>query len=540
MPGTRRMHARTRECAAVMAHARLGIDTAAGAIGGRIHGAGLVEALATGIAVDTAGAGIDQAPHPRASSQRLQQLARARIAYCPARRRCEVQHRVGQRRQPAERSTHRPGHPAVATRRPRAGMRRASATRSAPTRASAAATRRSTRRPMSPQPTISNTGRRARDGGNIDGNGRPRVSGHNSAQCRSLDRLSVPHMTFKVSVQPAGLTFDVARDEAILPAAIRSGVGLPYGCRDGACGSCKSRLIEGPRASRRAPGQGLVGGRGAGRLDPDLLRHAANRLRDRGPHRGRRRRVPAAEDARARGRARAPAPDVIVMKLQLPATVAFKYRAGQYVEFILRDGVRRSYSMATAPEHLGSPPAIELHLRHMPGGKFTDHVFGAMKEKDILRLEGPFGSFFLREDSRQADRAAGLGHRLRADQGHRRTPARARASRDRPCCTGAAAARPICTSTTGRWQAAAAMPHLRYVPVLSEATARRRLARPHRPRAPGRDGRPARPVGPRGLCLRRAGDGRRRRERDFVARCGLPEEAFYADSFTSEADKHGA
>jgi CDP-4-dehydro-6-deoxyglucose reductase len=88
--------------------------------------------------------------------------------------------------------------------------------------------------------------------------------------------------------------------------------------------------------------------------------------------------------------------DVMVVKLQLPANDTLRYHAGQYVEFILRDGARRSYSMANAP-HNG--PGVELHIRHMPGGKFTDHVFTAMKEKEILRVEGPFGSFFLREDS---------------------------------------------------------------------------------------------------------------------------------------------
>jgi CDP-4-dehydro-6-deoxyglucose reductase len=92
--------------------------------------------------------------------------------------------------------------------------------------------------------------------------------------------------------------------------------------------------------------------------------------------------------------------DVAVLKVQLPATEPFRFYAGQYIEVILKDGRRRSYSMASAP-HAGSP--IELHIRHMPGGVFTDHVFGAgdtqMKEREILRLEGPFGSFFLREDS---------------------------------------------------------------------------------------------------------------------------------------------
>jgi CDP-4-dehydro-6-deoxyglucose reductase len=88
--------------------------------------------------------------------------------------------------------------------------------------------------------------------------------------------------------------------------------------------------------------------------------------------------------------------DVVVMKLQLPANDRFQYHPGQYIEFLLRDGARRSYSMANAP---AEGVQMELHIRHMPGGKFTDLVFGSMKEKDILRIEGPFGSFFLREDS---------------------------------------------------------------------------------------------------------------------------------------------
>ena len=92
--------------------------------------------------------------------------------------------------------------------------------------------------------------------------------------------------------------------------------------------------------------------------------------------------------------------DVVMLRLQLPAGEPLQFHAGQYIEFILRDGTRRSYSMANAPHTLAEPgTGIELHIRHLPGGKFTDHVFGAMKEKEILRIEGPYGSFFLREDS---------------------------------------------------------------------------------------------------------------------------------------------
>ena len=92
--------------------------------------------------------------------------------------------------------------------------------------------------------------------------------------------------------------------------------------------------------------------------------------------------------------------DVMRVVLQLPATEAMQFHAGQYIEFLLRDGSRRAYSMATAPHTLVTgQPQVELHIRHMPGGKFTDHVFGVMKEKEIQRVEGPHGSFFLREDS---------------------------------------------------------------------------------------------------------------------------------------------
>src|SRR5690606_10564939 len=94
-----------------------------------------------------------------------------------------------------------------------------------------------------------------------------------------------------------------------------------------------------------------------------------------------------------------PAPDVAILTMQLPANDPLRYRAGQYIEFILRDGSRRSYSMASAPHTQGEKPFMELHVRHMPGGLFTDQVFTTLKEKDILRAEGPFGSFFLREDS---------------------------------------------------------------------------------------------------------------------------------------------
>ncbi len=205
-----------------------------------------------------------------------------------------------------------------------------------------------------------------------------------------------------VTVQPSGRTFEVLADETILKAAIRQGVGLPYGCRDGACGSCKSHLVQGEVDLGAAYQEKALNAqeRAAGWILTCQAHPKTNVVLE---ARG----VVGADEFPVRkmpGRVMSierPAPDVAVIQLQLPTNDPLRYRAGQYIDFILKDGSRRSYSMANAPHRLVENGCIELHLRHMPGGTFTDHVFGVMKERDLLRLEGPFGSFHLREDTQQ-------------------------------------------------------------------------------------------------------------------------------------------
>jgi len=348
-------------------------------------------------------------------------------------------------------------------------------------------------------------------------------------------------MSFNITLVPAQRSFEVMRDEAILPAAIRQGVGLPYGCRDGACGSCKSRLIEG----RVIHGAHQLKALSAEEEDAGfILTCCATPQTDCVVEA---RSVPGAGEypvlklpSRVISLAR-PAPDVVVMSLQLPANQNLQYRAGQYVEFILQgknSGARRSYSMANAPHLLGSPPAIELHLRHMPGGKFTDHVFGAMKEKDILRVEGPFGSFFLREESDKpiVMLASGTGFApIKAMLEHLMHKA---VSRPVVLYWGARQKRDLYLHDWAL-QAAADMPGLSYVPVLSEATAddawTGRTGFVHRAvmqDLPDLSGHQVYACGSP-IVVESA-------ERDFVALCGLPPDEFYADAFTSEADKHGA
>ena len=206
-------------------------------------------------------------------------------------------------------------------------------------------------------------------------------------------------MTFTITVEPSGRTFTAAPNEAMLAAGIRQGIGLPYGCKDGACGSCKCKLLSGsvvhgvhqPKAlsaDEEAAGYVLTC---CGVAHTDVVLES-RQVTEAGAFPIKK--MPVRVNSLERV-----SHDVIVLNLQLPASDTFQYHAGQYVEFLLRDGDRRSYSMANAPHTQVGQPRMELHLRHMPGGKFTDHVFSAMKEKDILRIEGPYGSFFLREDS---------------------------------------------------------------------------------------------------------------------------------------------
>ncbi len=344
-------------------------------------------------------------------------------------------------------------------------------------------------------------------------------------------------MPFTVTVQPSGRAFEVDRDEPILQAAIRQGVGLPYGCKDGACGSCKCRLLEGRviigahqqkalSAEEEAAGLILTCQAAA---QTDVVLEA--------------RTVPGAGEYPARkfpARVAAidrPAADVAVLKLQLPATDPLRYRAGQYVEFILRDGARRSYSMANAPHTLADLPQLELHLRHLPGGKFTDHVFGAMKEKEILRVEGPFGSFFLREDSDKPMvlLASGTGFApIKAIIEHMIW----KGSQRKAVLYWGCRTRADLYMHDWAEAASARLPNLRYVPVLSEP----------RPEDgwTGRTGLVHQAVMhdlPSLLDWQVYACGApimvESAERDFIARCGLPDDEFYADAFTTEADKHG-
>jgi CDP-4-dehydro-6-deoxyglucose reductase len=350
-------------------------------------------------------------------------------------------------------------------------------------------------------------------------------------------------MSFKVTVRPSGRSFTVEGDETVLAAALRQGVGIAYGCKNGACGTCRGRLLEGQlvhgphsasalSAADEAKGLALFC---CSRPHTDVVIEARE-LTGFGD-------IPIKRMPARVARIERVTRDVAIVSLQLPATERLQYLAGQYLEFILRDGTRRQYSIATPPH---ADEQLQFHVRHMPGGVFTDNLFGLgpqpVKERDILRVEGPMGTFFLRADNPGPIilLASGTGfapikaiaEHIFAEGINREDSGKV--SRPVVLYWGARTRSDLyLDSLPERW--ATEQPNFRYVPVLSEA-------RPDDAWT-GRTGFVHRAVMEDFPDLSRhqvyacgvpimVNSARR----DFTALCGLPEDQFFADSFTSQAD----
>ena len=200
-------------------------------------------------------------------------------------------------------------------------------------------------------------------------------------------------MTFTVTLSASSHQFDVEDNETILDAAIRQNIGLPYGCRNGRCGACTADLISGevtyygaPPALEEAGAGKCLPCQGFAASDITLGVREAESTAD-------------IEVKLLPVRVHAVdhlSHDVVRLLLKLPENQRLQFMAGQYLNFILADGRKRAFSIANAPH---DDQYIELHIRHVDGGEFTDWVFTQMQARAILRIEAPLGSFVLDEDS---------------------------------------------------------------------------------------------------------------------------------------------
>jgi len=205
-------------------------------------------------------------------------------------------------------------------------------------------------------------------------------------------------MSHQVVLKPSGHSFEVQDGGTILAAGLSAGRCLPYSCRTGVCNTCKGRVVEGAvdhgkvlktylSDEARAQGYALLC---SAKPLSDLVIEVTELE-------GMAAIEPKVYPCRVSKMERL-ASDVMVLTLRMPMNETMRFMAGQYIEMILPGGERRNYSIAIAPDIEGLPH-IELHIRHVPGGMFTDRVFTALKEREVLRFEGPFGTFFLREES---------------------------------------------------------------------------------------------------------------------------------------------
>ena len=344
-------------------------------------------------------------------------------------------------------------------------------------------------------------------------------------------------LSYQVELKTSGKTFSVEADETVLEAALRQSINLPYGCKNGACGSCKGRLLTGKIShgdhsqSALSPADETAGATLLCCAHPqtDLLIEVRE-VQGGGD-------IPVRKVPCRINTIKFASDDVAILQLQLPASERFQFLAGQYLEFLLKDNKRRAYSIASAPHEEGP---LELHIRHLPGGLFTDPLFGQtadgkqIKEKDILRFEGPLGSFFLREDSKKPIIFLASGTGFAPIKAMLTSIQNKKIDREIHFYWGGRRPKDLYMDSLCQ-EFTHTIPGFHYIPVISEALPedgwQGRTGFVHR--AVMHDFSDLSPYqvyacgAPIVIAAART---------DFVKECRLPEEEFFADSFTSEAD----
>src|SRR3989338_11013088 len=213
---------------------------------------------------------------------------------------------------------------------------------------------------------------------------------------RIFAQLAIYNMTFQTTIQPSGHSFPIEAHETILEAALKHGYILPYSCRDGVCGECKGKILEGGVDYGKYQAGTLTDAeKMAGMALFCCAKPLSNLVIEC-------REVNAVSDipvktlpCRVQKMERL-AEDVMLLQLKLPTNERLQFLTGQYISILLKDQKPRSFSLANAPPN---EEFLELHIRNIAGGTFTSHVFSEMHERDMLRFKGPLGTFFLREDS---------------------------------------------------------------------------------------------------------------------------------------------
>ena len=340
-------------------------------------------------------------------------------------------------------------------------------------------------------------------------------------------------MAYSVTLQPSGHRYEVPEGKSILAAGLEAGNFMPYSCKQGVCNSCKGRIIEGRvdygdshpayfSDADRAAGLALL-------CQSTPLTDCVIEVKEIDGIAGIKPKIVPCRVTDLN----LLAPDVMHLRVRLPMNENMLFISGQYVDFLFKDGTRRSYSIANTHAVEGVR-ALEFHIRHTPGGAFTGKLFsGAVKAGEVMRFEGPLGSFHLRDSTKPAVLvASGTGFgpvkaMLEFALTHGDT-------RPMTLYWGCRSKRDLYQfDLPHEW--ARAHPHFTYVPVLSEAEPEDgwtgRAGFVHRAVMDDFPDLSAHQVYACGAPV--VVDAARR---DFTAQCRLSEDEFFADSFLTAAD----
>ena len=344
-------------------------------------------------------------------------------------------------------------------------------------------------------------------------------------------------MAFSVTLQPSGHRYEVAEGKSILAAGLDAGNFMPYSCKQGVCNTCKGRIVEGRvdygdvhpayfSEADRTAGYALL-------CQARPLADCVVEVRELEGLAGIRAKVVPCRVTELT----LPAPDVMLMSVRLPMNENMLFVAGQYVDFMFKDGTRRSYSI-TVPHSVEGVRALEFHIRHLPGGQFTDKLFaGGVKVGEVLRFEGPQGSFYLRDSTKPAVFVAS-GTGFGPIKAMLEFAARRANPRPMTLYWGCRSKRDLYMfDLPHAWQEQ--LPNFKYVPVLSDPLAddgwSGRTGFVHREVMkdfPDLSGHQVYACGAPVVV--------ESSRRDFTAHCRLPEDEFFADSFLTAADTQGA
>jgi len=202
-------------------------------------------------------------------------------------------------------------------------------------------------------------------------------------------------MKYQVKLPTTRHEFTTAGDETILESALKSGIGLPYGCRGGRCGACKGKVLKGKIRYDKKP-KGLTEEMRQHGYALFCQAHACSDLEIAVDEVEKLSQIKIMTMPTKVARLEQLSHDVMRVFLKLPEHIRLQFFAGQYLDILQDTGERRSFSIANAPH---DDEFIELHIRHIDGGEYTQYIFDRMKIGEIIRIEAPLGSFTLNESS---------------------------------------------------------------------------------------------------------------------------------------------